>query len=169
MKKPKFTVTDRRSQDLGLGWTPEAFVRRAEAYKEREKDPTPIPPPPGRPSPDGASWIPAPEKEFTQEEKIALIRRRFHPTPRRYIVLEDEFHYGGQIHIPDSAKNHPTSGTVVSVGDDCKIMKAGDRVLYAVFSGTILPLREARVRVMTEEETLAKIMDCDQLEFAEVK
>jgi chaperonin GroES len=72
----------------------------------------------------------------------------------------------GGIVLPDSAKDKPTRGKVISVGpgrllDDGKRsipqVKAGDRVLFNSYSGSEFKLGEREVLLMQEEDILAVI------------
>ena len=65
--------------------------------------------------------------------------------------------------IPDSAKEKPMQGTVVSVGkgksnDEGKVfpldVKAGDTVLFGKYSGTEIKLDGEELLIMREEEVL---------------
>ena len=69
----------------------------------------------------------------------------------------------GGIIIPDSAKEKPMQGTVVSVGkgksnDEGKVfpldVKAGDTVLFGKYSGTEIKLDGEDLLIMREEEVL---------------
>jgi chaperonin GroES len=76
---------------------------------------------------------------------------------------ESETSKGGII-IPDTAKEKPTEGEVVSVGsgkiqDDGKRssmdVKVGDRVLYGKYSGTEIKIDDQDYTIMREDEILA--------------
>jgi len=58
--------------------------------------------------------------------------------------------------IPDTAKEKPQKGTVVSVGNDVKdetpVVKEGDIVLYGKYSGTELKLDGKDYLIMKENE-----------------
>ncbi|MFC6645049.1 co-chaperone GroES [Granulicella cerasi] len=65
--------------------------------------------------------------------------------------------------IPDSAKEKPQQGTVVSVGkgksnDEGKVfpldVKPGDQILFGKYSGTEIKLDGADYLIMREEEVL---------------
>ena len=69
----------------------------------------------------------------------------------------------GGIIIPDSAKEKPMEGEVVSVGkgksnDEGKVfpldVKAGDRVLFGKYSGTEIKINGEEFLIMREEEVL---------------
>jgi chaperonin GroES len=72
----------------------------------------------------------------------------------------------GEIIIPDTAKEKPMEGEVISVGPG-KIMedgkrspmdlKAGDRVLFGKYAGTEIKIDDEEYVIMREEEILAVI------------
>jgi chaperonin GroES len=77
-------------------------------------------------------------------------------------VEEGETVRGGII-IPDSAKEKPQEGEVISVGkgksnDEGKVfpldVKAGDRVLFGKYSGTEIKIDGEEFLIMREEEVL---------------
>jgi chaperonin GroES len=75
---------------------------------------------------------------------------------------EDEKTKGGII-IPDTAKEKPMQGTVVSVGDGKKAddgtvipmsVKQGDRVLYGKYAGTEIKLDGEEHLILGEDDIL---------------
>jgi chaperonin GroES len=77
-------------------------------------------------------------------------------------VEEAETTRGGII-IPDSAKDKPQEGEVISVGkgksnEDGKVfpldVKAGDRILFGKYSGTDIKIDGEDFLIMREEEVL---------------
>jgi co-chaperonin GroES (HSP10) len=69
---------------------------------------------------------------------------------------------GSTIIIPDSAKALPTSGTIVSVGPDCKSRKVGQRVVFGAHVGFFLPFKgNVRLRMMREYEPLCELFLLD--------
>jgi chaperonin GroES len=78
--------------------------------------------------------------------------------------IEDKEEVKGGIIIPDTAKEKPMEGEVISVGPG-KIMedgkrspmdvKAGDRVLFGKYAGTEIKLDDEEYIIMREEEILA--------------
>jgi chaperonin GroES len=78
--------------------------------------------------------------------------------------IEDKEEVKGGIIIPDTAKEKPMQGEVISVGPG-KIMedgkrspmdvKAGDRVLFGKYAGTEIKLDDEEYIIMREEEILA--------------
>jgi len=80
--------------------------------------------------------------------------------------LEGEEKSKGGIIIPDSAKEKPMEGLVVAVGtgklnDEGKVIpmvvKAGDKILFAKYSGTEVKIDGHDHLVITEEEILGII------------
>ena len=80
-------------------------------------------------------------------------------------VEENETVRGGII-IPDTAKEKPQQGEVVSVGkgksnDEGKVfpldVKAGDKILFGKYSGTEIKLDGEEFLIMREEEVLGVI------------
>lgn len=80
--------------------------------------------------------------------------------------LEEEEKSKGGIIIPDSAKEKPMEGKVVAVGsgkvnDEGKVVpmvvKVGDRILFAKYSGTEVKIEGEDHLVITEEEILGII------------
>ncbi len=89
---------------------------------------------------------------FTPLHDRILVRR----------VEEGETQRGGII-IPDSAKEKPQQGEVISVGkgksnDEGKVfpldVKAGDNILFGKYSGTEIKLDGDDFLIMREEEVL---------------
>ena len=90
--------------------------------------------------------------KFTPLHDRILVRR----------VEESETTRGGII-IPDSAKDKPQEGEVISVGrgksnDEGKVfplaVKAGDRILFGKYSGTEIKIDGEEYIIMREEEVL---------------
>ena len=84
-------------------------------------------------------------------------------------IDEGEQKIGGII-IPDSAKEKPQQGTVISAGngkskDDGKRIpldvKAGDKILFGKYSGQEIKLEGEEFLIMREDEVLAVIEDGD--------
>ena len=78
--------------------------------------------------------------------------------------LEEEKAAKGGIIIPDTAREKPMEGKVVSVGpgkmtDEGKRapldVKAGDRILFGKYAGTEIKVDEQDYVIMREEEILA--------------
>ena len=73
---------------------------------------------------------------------------------RVVIEIEDEAaekNVGGII-IPDTAKDKPNLGKVIAVGTDealQKIIKVGDRVIYAKYSGTEIEVEGKKLLIVS--------------------
>ena len=89
----------------------------------------------------------------------------FRPLHDRVLVrrLESEERSAGGIIIPDTAKEKPMEGEIVAVGagtrtEDGKILpldvKAGDRVLFAKWSGTEVKIDGEEYLIMKESDLL---------------
>ena len=70
----------------------------------------------------------------------------------------------GGIYLPDSAKDKPTRGTVVSIGDGRLLddgtrgamqVKPGDRVLFTSYAGENIEIGDEEYVLMGESEVLA--------------
>ena len=92
----------------------------------------------------------------------------FRPLHDRVLVrrIEAEEKTAGGIIIPDSAKEKPSEGEIVSVGtgtraDDGTItpldVKAGDRILFGKWSGTEVKLDGEDLLIMKESDILGII------------
>ena len=92
----------------------------------------------------------------------------FRPLHDRVLVrrVEAEEKTAGGIIIPDSAKEKPQEGEVVSVGsgaraDDGKVtpldVKAGDRILFGKWSGTEVVIDGEELLVMKESDILGVV------------
>jgi chaperonin GroES len=77
--------------------------------------------------------------------------------------VEEEQKTSSGLYIPESAKEKPQEGEVISVGkgksnDEGKVfpldVKAGDRVLFGKYSGTEIKLDGDEFLIMREEEVL---------------
>ena len=85
------------------------------------------------------------------------------------VVIEreesDEVTSGGIV-LPDSAKDKPARGTVISVGDGKLLddgsrselqVKKGDRVIFSSYSGETFKVGDDELLLMREDEILAII------------
>lgn len=80
------------------------------------------------------------------------------PTPGRVIVQEDEFNYSGKIIVPEAAKRRPTTGVVIAVGDGVEVCKTGDKLVYGLYSGTVINFKgQPAFRILGQDEVLAII------------
>jgi chaperonin GroES len=92
----------------------------------------------------------------------------FRPLGDRILVkrVEEETKTKGGIIIPDTAKEKPQEGEVVSVGagardDSGKIvpleLKSGDRILFGKWSGTEVKIEGEDLLIMKESDVLGVI------------
>lgn len=87
----------------------------------------------------------------------------FKPLGDRVLVQSDaaEDTTKGGLIIPDSAKERPSKGTVLAVGDGINdkplTIKVGDRVLYGKYSGVETVIEEETYLLMREADVFAII------------
>ena len=92
----------------------------------------------------------------------------FTPLHDRVVVrrLESEEKTSGGLIIPDSAKEKPAEGEVVSVGAGARDesgnrismdVKAGDKVLFGKWSGTEVKINNEEMLIMKESDILGII------------
>ena len=92
------------------------------------------------------------------------------PLGNRVVVepLEQEEITAGGIVLPETAKEKPQKGTVLSVGpgerdDDGKYIpmdvKKGDTVLFAKYSGTEIKVDGKKLLILRESDLLAIVVD----------
>ncbi len=103
------------------------------------------------------------KKDSPGEEKVQL-----QPLGDRVVIEREESESvtSGGIVLPDTAKDKPTRGTVISVGEgklnkDGKRtalqVKAGDRVLFTSYAGEQFKLGDRELLLMREDDILAVI------------
>ncbi len=91
---------------------------------------------------------------------------RIEPLGDKLVVkrLEAEETTAGGIVLPDSAKEKPKQGRVLSVGDGRQLadgtrstpqVNEGDRVLFSSYSGTEVDVDGEELLIMSEDEILA--------------
>jgi len=99
------------------------------------------------------------------KEKEAMAKTSFTPLHDRILVqrVEEGESVRGGIIIPDTAKEKPQQGKVISVGkgksnDEGKVfpldVQAGDNILFGKYSGTEIKLDGEEYLIMREEEVL---------------
>jgi chaperonin GroES len=102
---------------------------------------------------------------------------KFTPLHDRILVrrIEEVGTTRGGIIIPDSAKDKPQEGEVISVGrgksnDEGKVfplaVKEGDHILFGKYSGTEIKLDGEDFIIMREEEVLGVIVGASKKELA---
>lgn len=96
-----------------------------------------------------------------EKSKVSLL-----PLGDRLVVQREvaEERTSGGILLPDSAKDKPTRGRVISVGDGRMLdsgsraplqVKAGDRVLFTSYAGEQIEVDGEEYLLMNESEVLA--------------
>jgi len=86
------------------------------------------------------------------------------PIDKRVVIeLKDDIiekNVGGII-IPDTAKDKPNIGVVTAVGTDedlKKVIKVGDKVIYAKYSGTEIEIDGKKYLIVSKDDVLAVIV-----------
>jgi chaperonin GroES len=99
-----------------------------------------------------------------------MAKPKLRPLDDRVVVkpVEAEERTAGGIVLPDSAKEKPQRGKVVSVGPG-KLLDSGERgtlsvaigdeVIYGKYSGTDIELEGDDVKILRETEILAKVLN----------
>jgi chaperonin GroES len=104
-------------------------------------------------------------KEKKKPAKTAL---KLQPLGDRVVVEreESEGRTAGGIVLPDTAKDKPSRGTIVAVGDGKLLedgsrsklqVKIGDRVLFSMYGGDQVKIGEQELLLMREDDILAII------------
>jgi co-chaperonin GroES (HSP10) len=74
----------------------------------------------------------------------------------RVLVLPDKaadfYDEKGTLIVPDSAKESPPQGEVISAGAKCEIIKVGQRVLYTRGAGTRTEFNKTEYLILREHE-----------------
>ena len=92
----------------------------------------------------------------------------FRPLHDRVVVrrVDSEEKTAGGIIIPDTAKEKPSEGVVISVGPGARDedgkhiapdVKAGDRVLFGKWSGTEIKINDEDMLIMKESDIMGVI------------
>ncbi len=93
---------------------------------------------------------------------------KLRPLQDRILVkrIEEEAKTAGGIYIPDTAKEKPQMGQIVSVGNGKKTedgrvipvdVKAGDKVLFGKYAGTEVKVEGDEYLIMREDDILGVI------------
>jgi chaperonin GroES len=94
---------------------------------------------------------------------------KLRPLDDRVVVepMEAEERTAGGIVLPDSAKEKPQRGTIISVGPG-KLLDSGERgtlsvtvgdeVIYGKYSGTEIEVNGRDVKILRETDILAKVV-----------
>lgn len=94
---------------------------------------------------------------------------KLRPLDDRVVVepMEAEERTAGGIVLPDTAKEKPQRGTVISVGPGKLLdngergalsVAVGDEVLYGKYSGTEIEVAGRDVKILRETDILAKVL-----------
>jgi chaperonin GroES len=97
-----------------------------------------------------------------------MSKSKVRPLQDRIIVqrLDEQEKTAGGLFIPDSAKEKPQQGKVVSVGkgkvrEDGTIqpldVKAGDKILFGKYSGTEIKIEAEEYLIMREDDVLGVV------------
>ena len=98
-----------------------------------------------------------------------MAKAKLRPLDDRVVVepMEAEETTAGGIVLPDTAKEKPQRGTVISVGPG-KLLDSGSRgkpsvavgdvVIYGKYSGTDIEVAGADLKIMRETDILAKVL-----------
>jgi co-chaperonin GroES (HSP10) len=74
----------------------------------------------------------------------------------RVLVLPDKaadfYDEKGTLIVPDSAKESPPQGEVISAGAKCEVIKVGQRVLYTRGAGTRTEFNKTEYLILREHE-----------------
>src|SRR5687767_2283944 len=98
-----------------------------------------------------------------------MAKPKIRPLDDRVVVepMEAEETTAGGIVLPDTAKEKPQRGTVVSVGPGKLLdsgergtlsVEIGDEVIYGKYSGTDIELEGRDVKILRETDILAKVV-----------
>jgi len=84
-------------------------------------------------------------------------------------IEDDEMTFaGGQLVLPDTAKEKPQQGKVLAVGPDIEVkdddgniigMQAGDIVIYAKYGGTQFKTREGKKLLILREDDILGVLE----------
>lgn len=68
---------------------------------------------------------------------------------------------GGVLVVPDANQRRPTTGTIVSVGEACKVLTVGEKVMFSNFAGLVTDFHSESgtvcVRILHETEVLSRM------------
>jgi chaperonin GroES len=106
----------------------------------------------------------------TATKKVAKTGIKLQPLGDRVVVEREasEERTAGGIVLPDSAKDKPARGQVVSVGEGRLLndgtrgtlqVKPGDRVIFSSYAGETFKVGEQELLLMREDEILAVFED----------
>jgi chaperonin GroES len=104
----------------------------------------------------------------TAKKKSSASGLKLQPLGDRVVVEREEAEgkTAGGIVLPDSAKDKPSRGTVIAVGDGRILddgsrgklqVKVGDKVLFTSYAPEVIKINDDEVLLMREEDILAVI------------
>ena len=107
-------------------------------------------------------------KKKAAKKKCAKSGVKIQPLGDRVVVQREDAEQvtSGGIVLPDSAKDKPSRGTVVSIGNGRLLddgsradlqVKVGERVLFSSYAGEQFKIGEEELLLMREEDILAVI------------
>jgi len=81
------------------------------------------------------------------------------PLGERVLIeqIEAETKTASGLFIPDSAQEKPLQAKVIAIGEDVKVLKTGDTVLYAKFTGTELNIDNKNYIMLEVSDILATL------------
>ncbi len=81
------------------------------------------------------------------------------PLGERVLIeqIEAETKTASGLIIPDSAQEKPLQAKVVAIGEEVKVLKTGDTVLYAKFTGTELNIDNKNYIMLEVSDILATL------------
>jgi chaperonin GroES len=99
-----------------------------------------------------------------------MAKSKLRPLDDRVVVkpVEAEERTAGGIVLPDSAKEKPQRGKVVSIGPGKLLengqrgtlsVSVGDEVIYGKYSGTDIDVEGDEVKILRETDILAKVLN----------
>ncbi|KKK74870.1 hypothetical protein LCGC14_2879430 [marine sediment metagenome] len=108
------------------------------------------------------------KKKKKAAKKSASGKVKIQPLGDRVVVQREDAEEitGGGIVLPDSAKDKPTRGKIVSIGDGRLLddgsrsefqVEVGDRVLFSSYAGEQFKLGDEELLLMREEDILAVV------------
>lgn len=106
----------------------------------------------------------------TATKKKSSNKIRLQPIGDRVVVKREasEDRTAGGIVLPDTAKDKPARGTIVSVGDGKLLedgtrstlqVKVGDRVIFSSYAGEAFKIDDQELLLMREDDVLAILED----------
>ena len=86
------------------------------------------------------------------------------PRPGKCIVEREGFKYEGRLVIPEKAKQLPTIGRIIAVGDPDHEFMLGQRIIWARYSGVPISITgKPKYDVFAYEEILCEVCTDDEV------